>query len=579
MLLHLSPTGSDDTSQLIGSSSAFGETQPEILRADLDPGDWQQGSSHTSVLSIDARNVRHLAMEGVVLNDFALAARDVLIEGGYVKFASATSASGVRVLGLSGNHNRVRGLRVSVPGTAFTGVYISDSYGNACDFNQLTDLDISMGSNSCVIVTGSKYNEVRGGFFQGWDDGISLKAVNRDCEHFLVTGATFTDTGNVLGIGSEIGYRPIDGGSPTPRWVRNVTAVGIVCDRTAQILNVKPGGIDNPASPDAYNWRGGTVENVLVADVVHTDPEGEKFVRIGTFVSYHGASIRDITMSGVRVRSRCKDHSSAQRLFYIQGGSTSSDTLTLRNVLLRDIEYTDPYAGALHGTSVPGRSIESVIQFDNGYMDVDEFNVVGLSVDGLNGNVLRADTAALGRMRLEDISIRPGANGAISNPIVKAPNATYTVMKNWRIDIPDVGTRTFNIGGKVIGEEHSAALGDVPAGPTGTTWKTIPFVVPKERHAWIVNARVVVSATVAASGTDYATLTLRNATRNLTIATLSTSAAGLVAYVPTRFSTSNLITNSAMCNHGDVIELQVAQTGTTGVALADLELVLEYVPF
>jgi len=578
MLVHLSPTGSDDTSQLTGSGSAFGETKPEVLRADLDPGDWQQGSSHTSVLSIDARNVRHLAMEGAVLNDFALAARDVLIEGGYVKFNSATSASGIRALSLGGNHNRVRGFRVSIPGTAFTGVYISDYYGNACDFNQLTDLDISMGSNSCVIITGSKYNEVRGGFFQGWDDGISLKAANRDCEHFLVEGATFTDTGNVLGIGSEIGYRPIDGGSPTPRWVRNVTAVGIVCDRTSQILHVKPGGIDNPASPDAYNWRLGTVENVRVADVVHTDPEGEKFIRLATFISYHGATIRDVTMSGVRARSRCKDHSSAQRLFYIQGGSTSEDTLTLRNVLLRDIEYTDPYAGALHGTSVPGRSIESVIQFDNGYMNVDEFNVVGLRVDGLNGNVLRADTAALGRMHLEDIFIRPGANGAVSNPIVSAPNATWTVMKNWEIDIPSVGSRYFNLGGTVVGEEHAAQLGDVPAGATGTTWKAIPFVVPRERHAWIVNARLTVSAAVAASATEYATLTLRNVTRGITIATFATIG-GIAAYTPVRFSAGNLVTNSAMCNRGDVIELQVVQTGTTGVALADLALVLEYVPF
>jgi hypothetical protein len=584
MIVHVSPSASgDDTGTFTGLTTVFGEAKAEILRADFDPGNYQQGT-HSSVLAIDARNVRHLAMEGAVLNDFSVAARDVVIDGGYVKIDPSTLSAGLRALVLSGNHNRVRGFRVSIAGTAFTAVYVSDPDGISCDFNQFTDLDLSTGPNASMIFTGSKYNEVRGGFFQGLDDGISLKAVNRDCEHFLVQGATFTNTGNVLGIGSDIGYRPTDTTPHVPRTVRNVTAVGIVCDRTSQILNLKPGGIDYPSNQDAYNWREGTVENVLVADVVHSDPVGEKFTRLATFVSYHGGTIRDVTLSGVRAWSRCQHSSAAQRLFFIQGGVTSDDTLTLRNVLLRDIEYTDPLGGALyqedpvsHAVIVPGHSIESVFQFA-GYIDMDEFNVVGLRVEGINGNFLRADSSVLGKMRLEDIVIRPGANGAIGTPIVKAPNATYTVMKNWRIDIPDVGTRSFNIGGKVVGEEHPAALGDVPAGATGTSWKTIPFVVPKERHAWIVNARVVVSAVVAASTTDYATLTLRNATRNLTITTLST-AAGIAANKPTCFSASNLVTNSAMCNRGDVIELQVAQTGTIGVALADLNLVLEYVPF
>jgi hypothetical protein len=568
MLLQLSPDPTEDNTQF---DAVFGLSLPEALRAELLPGTYRH-TLGAVVESVDARNVRHLPMEGATLRDFVLAVQNVTIDGGYVLIDPATtSPSAYRALIVSGSHNRIRGFRVQMAAPGFTAVYVSSS-----DYNRFADLDISAGPASSVIVWGSRFTEIIGGTFQGLDDGISLKAVGCDTEHLLVQGATFTDTGNVLGIGSEIGYRPPD--TPVARTVRNVVAVGIVCDRTSQILNVKPGGIDNPADPAAYNWRGGTVENVLVADVVHTDPEGERFTRLATFISYHGSTIRDVTMSGVRARSRCKDHSSAQRLFFINGGSSSDDTLTLRNVLLRDIEYTDPYAGALHGPGAPGRSIESVIQFESGHMDVDEFNVVGLRVDGLNGNVLRADTAALGRMRLEDIFIRPGANGAVSSPIVKAPNATYTVMKNWAIDIPSVGSRYFQIGGTVVGEEHNAQLGDVPAGATGTSWKTIPFVVPRERHAWIVNARVTVTAAVAASGTEYATLTLRNATRGITIATLTTTT-GIAAYTPTRFSATNLVTNTAMCNRGDVVELQVAQTGTAGVALADLELVLEYVPF
>lgn len=565
----INPSGGDDTPTLTDTpTSDFGNGKPEILRAEIMPGDYNTAPLSTAVESFDARNVRHLYAERATFNNYVVSVRDAVVDGGYVRIDPSATTSSYRGLGVSGSHNRIHGTRITLGSTAMTGVYVSNS-----DFNQIHEVDVESDSASSVWIQDSQFNELSGGYFKGIDDGITLKAITRDVNHFSVRGATFRQTANVLGIGSEIGYRPTDPGDHLPRYVRNVVAVGIVCDRTSQILNIKPGGIDSATDPDRYNWREGTVENVLVDDVVHSDPDGEVFTRLASFVTAHGGTIRDVTLSGVRARSRCKAHSSAQRLIYVAGGATEADGLTLHNVVLRDIEYTDPTGGA-SSVVAPGYPIESAIQFVGSHFDVDEFNVDGLRIDGINGNVLRADTAPLGRMRLENVFVRPGAHGAINTYIVKAPYATYTVLKNWEIDIPSVGSLYFNIGGTVVGEEHRAQLGDVPA---AGSWKTIAFLVPAQRHVWVVNARVSVSAAVAASVTNYATLTLKNVTRGTTIATLDTKL-GWGVDVPVAFSASNLVTNSAMCNRGDVIELQITQSGT-GAALSDLALELDYVPF
>lgn len=122
----------------------------------------------------------------------------------------------------------------------------------------------------------------------GGDDAIALKSISQWVRGGLIQGNSFENLAYMCSIGSEIGVNQANDTSYT-RGVSDIQIIGNRGKSVSGILYVKPGAIG------AYDYRDGTVEDIICSNNEVYDATGSKFANGITLAPSRGARIRRIT--------------------------------------------------------------------------------------------------------------------------------------------------------------------------------------------------------------------------------------------------------------------------------------------
>lgn len=128
----------------------------------------------------------------------------------------------------------------------------------------------------------------------GGDDAFAIKGAGGITENITLRRGTVRGFAAAVSIGSEIGSHD---DHPGPGLVRGVSASEIFADRCQMLCFIKPGAL-------IYDWRHGLVEDIVLTDLMLSDPEGFLFARGVAISAGRGARVRRVTGRNLRIAAR-----------------------------------------------------------------------------------------------------------------------------------------------------------------------------------------------------------------------------------------------------------------------------------
>jgi hypothetical protein len=181
------------------------------------------------------------------------------------------------------------------------------------------------------------------------DDAFAIKGDGTLTENIVIRNGVVRGYAAIASFGSEIGRR---GGKGPPGAVRNVTVENVAADRCTHVAFFKPGAI-------AYDWRDGLVEQVVLRNLTLNDPTGEYFRTGIEILAARGATVRNVRASGIKILARAMDRGIAPTAAVFIEARDVGAPATIRDVSLQ-VDFTDPYSGAAHGSGRPGHPVDYV---------------------------------------------------------------------------------------------------------------------------------------------------------------------------------------------------------------------------
>ena len=387
----------------------------------------------------------------------------------------------------------------------------------------------------------------------------SFKATGRDDQcidvnsHIDASIGDFSvdNVGNII----TVNYKPTT--PPTyADYVNNVSPSTLSVSKRIVISNITGSAVGSLTQPCFYigwDWAAGshagygpvrdiTVENIDLQDT------GFFYVREGTNLRLNNITLRDVLVT------------SGFAAVDMRSASANADQLAWSDldVHIRQMRVEGSQRGALKISTASRVIIEGFIAKGNNTLGgsdpallINSMQVRGTkaSIDGLDvqGNViLNGDSAA---------------GGAVP----------YSVIWGAKNKVGGTLTLQGDVHKHIVGETKTLAVGDIPA--TGTVKRSI-FIA--QRKCYVARASYCLSAAVAASGSDYRTLSIKSIQSGgaaVQIAQINTIA-GLAAdrEIDGGFDVAEV---GAYLNKGDVIYFETAATAGAGRALSGLCVSLE----
>ena len=193
----------------------------------------------------------------------------------------------------------------------------------------------------------------------GGDDAIALKAANDSVRNVRIEGNHIENLSWGVSIGSEVGTF----GANDPSYSKTVGQVvfsGNSLKNCSGIAFIKPGGID------AYDYRDGTVEDVIISDNVLIDDTGAKFQGGICITPARGARVRNVTGRNNSIRAR--SIGGPRRLvggidIYLADFSAVSPGINPPTVEGIDVQiaFEDPYEAESNDQSRPGFPVQWIV--------------------------------------------------------------------------------------------------------------------------------------------------------------------------------------------------------------------------
>lgn len=214
-------------------------------------------------------------------------------------------------------------------------------------------------SNSAILFNRFKARSA------GGDDAIGIKAINKVTENIRIIGNSFENNAYFCSIGSQIGAYAANDPSYSSG-VYNVVVEGNTGTACSGILYIKPGAIAGAAG-SGYDYRDGTVRQVVCSNNVLRDETGMKFARGVVLTPSRGGRIIGISGSGNIIEGRTPGGSGAlvgALHCYVVRNSTDGSAPALIEDVDIEISYSDPYDGASNSAAAPGFPVQYFANFE-----------------------------------------------------------------------------------------------------------------------------------------------------------------------------------------------------------------------
>jgi hypothetical protein len=345
----------------------------------------------------------------------------------------------------------------------------------------------------------------------GGDDFLVIKARNQRSGDIRIASVYAENYSNGLAFGSEIGTLGGGVSATRPGRVENVL-FDLLCKNCSYGVFIKPGAIDNPATPAAYDWEDGLVAGIK-GSVKIGDPSGTKLARGLVISPARNALVDDfdIEIQGEGRFSATADTECWAHVFfpdstaYTAGGTGPGGIIGNGRIKVRG---KDIYAGVDNSGPTPGNpplygllveKQNAAVGALSGTLRVDAYidgtKAAGIYVANTNGVILE-------RLIGRSLTNNPGTSlGGITadNCTIRAPGENDVQMANTTYKpVHLIGT------GDVVGKRLTVDF-DSPAGAalTQTRFRQLPHA------AWLRKVSGVPKDTVGVGGTDYFTIELR----------------------------------------------------------------------
>lgn len=393
--------------------------------------------------------------------------------------------------------------------------YMAMTEAGASD-NVFTDTRFVGGNGMFIEGERLLFNGVHGvGRSVGGDDFLVFKARNRRTGDIAVVGAYAENYSNGFAMGSEIGTLGAASASRAGR-VENVS-VDMVLKNCAYGAFIKPGAIDVPANPAAYDWRDGLVRGVT-ARLKVADPTGFKMRRPVVIAPARNALVEwvDIELHGEGRFAASADTACWAHIYmpdstaYTAGGEGPGG-------IVRDVDLNvkgyDPYGGIDSGGSSPGSPASIGVYVEKQASSVGTVERVNITakIDGTKG---------------AGVAVAPGLDNAVTikefrgRALCNAPSSTQGGI--WAQSIMRApGRNVISMANSSYKPIHLTGSGDVIGkremmGLTGAAGVDAAAFRLFDAGVWLRKASAVSAGSVGASGTDYLSLELRalSGTRN-----------------------------------------------------------------
>jgi hypothetical protein len=419
----------------------------------------------------------------------------------------------------------------------------------------------------------------------GGDDAFAVKAVNSSSRNLRFIANYIEALSAGISIGSEIGVLGANDASYT-RTVGQVVYEGNALVNCVMLAYIKPGGVS------AYDYRDGTVEDVLISNNTLTDLSGTKFARGIAITPSRGARVRGVKGRNNVIRARSYDDGTGGRRIgaidiYEPGFGTGTANTNVSDIDVQ-VDYSDPLNGAVGAAAPAPAPVQYIaaVEAAAGNLTVSNisFDLVGNGCN-LSGILIANsgfdDVITVRRAVLTNINsdtsasnggIRTASRIQVSTDISISTSVPYVIESTGKVLCPEL-------------EEQIYLFAQVNAGNADTQypWRA-------KRRCLLAEILLGTTLSVAQSNTNYTSLTLRNrgGTTNV-FNTAETKASGsggvdnpLFSLTAQEFSTifqyrTNL-SNQSFFSLGSVLQLSKADTGA-GVTLQNARLVVRALPY
>jgi hypothetical protein len=346
----------------------------------------------------------------------------------------------------------------------------------------------------------------------GGDDAIAIKAADKVTQNIRILGNSFENHAYFCSIGSQIGAYAAD--DPTySNGVFNVVIEGNTGTACTGILYIKPGAISG-APGTGYDYRDGTVRQVVCSNNGLRDESGAKFCRSIALTPSRGGRIIDVKGSGNIVEARTNGSSGnligALDCFIIRNSTDGSAPAVIEDVDV-EITYRDPFDGAPNDATAPGYPVEHFANFE--LADTSYGSMRNISLD-VSGNGCTFSGIFVGNNLDDSVTIR---RARLTNANVSASSIYGGIQTRSRILVgPDV---TIHVAGGypytlVAGTsadvrcpelERESLMPTVQAGNSDTQF---PHSAP--RRCQLIEMLEMVTADIPASDSIYTNIQFRN---------------------------------------------------------------------
>ena len=418
----------------------------------------------------------------------------------------------------------------------------------------------------------------------GGDDAFAVKAVNSSSRNLRFIGNYIEALSAGLSIGSEIGVLGANDATYS-RTVGQIIYEGNALVNCVMLAYIKPGGIS------AYDYRDGTVEDVLISNNTLTDLSGSKFARGIAITPSRGARVRGVRGRNNIIRARSYDDGTGGRRMgaldiYEPGYGTGTANTNVSDIDVQ-VDYSDPLDGAVGAAAPAPAPVANIVAMEAA---AGNFTLSNITLDivgngsNLSGIFIGAgfdDAVTIRRAVLTNVNtngsatfggIRAASRIQVSTDISISAAIPYVIDSTGKILCPEM-------------EEQIYLFSQVNAGNADTQypWRA-------KRRCLLVEILLGTTLSVAASNTNYTSLTIRNlgGTTNV-FNTAETKVSGstgvenpLFSLTAQQFSTifqyrTNL-SNQSLFSLGSVLMFSKADTGA-GATLQNARLVIRALPY
>jgi len=441
------------------------------------------------------------------------------------------------------------------------------------------------GSNG--IFLGGHDHEIRGGWAQadaGGDDCWALKSTQFPCYNIHISDFRAYGFAALVAVGSEIGTLGTDN-PDHDLYVKNVVVENCLASACVHLAYIKPGGVKQ-------DYRDGVVENILIRNCTHEDPNGASF-RNSIYVSPgRGASVRGVIVEDLTVTARGM-YPAAQlispiylRVLNSTNGAGAGGSI--EDISISRIHCTDPFGGTAQ-SSAKGLPLDSLVGIEKqnsnigkiGRVDVIDASLngcarmaafVGPNVEGpinLSGCTLanyaasimsakdKGSVLALSPILLKDITALPSAS---------APQDTRGILA----DSHPAKTVEYR------GDISKLSLTSVPGGAS-----IAQPIYSALRDAWISKVEITVAEEVVQNDVNFVRFVLRNSGTGEVIGSANTATGGLQlrSDTPTSINGAAQFSGHPPClSKGAQLVLEISSSGS-GAFLADPIVTIHAVPY